>query len=255
MKHSLWDIAIDLDKAAYFAKAIEQISKNQRINLFDSYEIQMISVGQRLERGEKLTGYKMGFTSKAKKEQMGVDEVIWGRLTDSMQIENGGILDFSKFIHPRAEPEIAYKISKTIDKVLTHDNVTEYFDAVAGAIEIIDSRYENFKFSLEDVIADNCSSSAYVIGDWHAADTPVSDLGISLIINNKVVKEGNSKAILGNPVESLIEMSKMAYKYDVTIEKGYIVLAGAVTSAEFINKGDTVQAVIDTLSTVQLNVK
>lgn len=254
MKQFILKTALDLDQAAVSANPISQISIKQKLSLADAYEIQALSIRKRIIRGEVLTGYKLGFTSKAKMEQMNIHEVIWGRLTDSMRIQNGETLDISKFIHPRVEPEVAFRISKPIDKVLTFDNVFEHFDAVAPAIEVIDSRYENFKFTLEDVVADNCSSSAYVIGDWHSPETAIQDLQITLSINHTTVQNGNSKAILGNPLESLIEMSKMSVKYNESISTGKIILAGAATSAEYVKSGDHVQANFDGFGTVTINV-
>ena len=256
MKHNtLNKLAETIDNAAKTAEVVAQLSETDPINLEEAYEIQKLSNLLRLERGESHTGYKLGFTSKAKMEQMGVHDVIWGRLTNIMDIPNGGTLDLSRFIHPRVEPEIAFKISKDIDTVLTLNNVKEYVEAVAPAIEVIDSRYKNFKFSLEDVIADNCSSSAYVLGRWFSTDQAVNHLGIQLLINDQVVQEGNSSAILGDPWESMIEASKMAQKYYFKIQKGEVILAGAATSAEFVKSGDEVVASFEQLGKVHLKIK
>jgi len=254
MKHSINQIATTLDLAAMEAKATEQVSLYQKIALNEAYEIQATSISKRLDRGEKLTGYKLGFTSKAKMEQMGVHNIIWGRLTSNMQIEHGGNLNREKFIHPRVEPEIAFRVSKPIDKVLSLDEVNNYVDAVAGALEVIDSRYKNFKFSLEDVVADNCSSSAYVIGEWLASSNSVQSLSITLNINNEDVKTGNSNAILGNPLESLVEISKMIAQYNETIEAGAVILAGAATAAVHIHTGDKIEAHFENLGSVKFAV-
>lgn len=254
MKQSIEQIATVLDQAAVAATATAQVSLSQAISLDEAYEIQAKSIDRRIERGEVLTGYKLGFTSKEKMEQMGVHDIIWGRLTDSMHIEQAGSLQRDQFIHPRVEPEIAFRISKRIDRVLTLDEVVDYFDAVAGALEVIDSRYENFKFSLEDVVADNCSSSAYVIGAWLDPATAVQDLSIDMIINNESAKQGNSNSILGNPLESLVEASKMMAKYKEAIEPGAIVLAGAATAAVYIHQEDEIEAHFTNLGTVKLHV-
>lgn len=254
MKQILNKLSSLIDGAAKQASAVSQLSATHNLDLEDAYTIQKLSIDKRLERGEKLTGYKLGFTSLAKMEQMGVHDVIWGRLTDAMHIQNDGLLDYNKFIHPRAEPEIAFRVSKKIDQLLTNENVGEYFDGVAAAIEVIDSRYKNFRFSLEDVIADNCSSSAYVVGEWHHPGTAINNLNITLSINGEIRQTGNSNAILGHPVASMIKMSRMAMEYGEPIEAGAIILAGAATSAEYIKPGDHIQAVFQSLGTVQLNV-
>jgi len=254
MKENLQSIAETLDNAAKNATPVPQVSLSQAIDLQDSYDIQKQSINLRLGRDETLLGYKLGFTSKAKMEQMGVHEIIWGRLTNKMQYFHRGKLDRSYFIHPRIEPEIAFLVSKDIDRTLTMENYAEYLDGVAGALEIIDSRYENFKFSLEDVIADNCSSSGFVLGPWLYPNQTVQDLGIKLEINGEIVQEGNSKAILGNPIESFLEMTRLAQKYGAKILKGHIILAGAATSAVYINSGDEITGHFDQIGQVQISI-
>lgn len=254
MKNTLAKIAELLDTAARKAIAVDQVSKTTPISLDDAYAIQALSIDHRLARGESMTGYKMGFTSKAKMEQMGVHDVIWGRLTDQMAITDDGI-SLDKGIHPRIEPEIAFRIKRTIDHLISLDNVLDYIDGIAGALEMIDSRYENFKFSLEDVVADNCSSAGYVIGPWHSPDTQCNHVPIELIINGETAQSGNSHAILGNPLESLVEASKMMMKYNHTIPAGSIVLAGAATSAVFLKSSDRVEATFGHLGSVTSYVK
>ena len=254
MKQLMKNIATTLDQAAFTAIATQQVSQYQAISLDNAYEIQAISLNHRFDRGEILTGYKLGFTSRAKMEQMGIHDIIWGRLTDEMDIQPAQNLQRKKHIHPRAEPEIAFLIKQRIDRLITLEEATDFLEGVASAIEVIDSRYENFKFSLEDVVADNCSSAAYRIGEWLPPTTSVKDLGITLKINQEVVQTGNSNAILGNPMESLVEMSRMAQKYGVIIEPGAVILAGAATSAVHIHAGDKVEAHFDNLGTVEFQV-
>jgi len=254
MKQLMKNIAKILDQAAFTAKATQQVSISQDISLADAYAIQAISLDRRHERGEKLTGFKLGFTSKAKMEQMGVNEIIWGRLTNQMEVEQNGNLIRERFIHPRVEPEIAFLIGKQIDRSITLAEATDFLDGVAGALEVIDSRYQNFKFSLEDVIADNCSSAAYTIGEWQLPSTPINDLAISLIINDKVVQEGNANAILGNPMESLIEIARILTEQGIIIERGMVILAGAATSAVHIHPMDKIEGQFEALGNVRLNV-
>lgn len=254
MKQSMKNIAKILDQAAFTAKATQQVSIGQAISLADAYAIQAISLARRHERGEKLTGFKLGFTSKAKMEQMGVHEIIWGRLTNQMEVKQNGNLIRAQFIHPRVEPEIAFLIGKQIDRPITLAEATDFLDGVAGALEVIDSRYQNFKFSFEDVIADNCSSAAYTIGEWQPPSTPINNLAISLTINDKVVQQGNANAILGNPMESLIEIARMLSAQGIIIERGMVILAGAATSAVHIHPADKIEGLFETLGNVRLNV-
>ena len=97
----LESLAKKVDEAARNACSIQQLSESHEFSLADAYEIQRLSIERRLQRAEKLIGYKMGFTSKAKMLQMGVDDLIWGRLTDQMVIEEGGEISLDRFVHPR----------------------------------------------------------------------------------------------------------------------------------------------------------
>lgn len=246
-------IAETLDKASLFAEATSQISETQKINLDEAYGIQSISMAKRYIRGEKLVGIKLGFTSKAKMEQMGVHDMIWGRLTDRMEYMKDEELDMSSFIHPRAEPEIAFRLSKDVDVILNKENAFDYIDGVAVAIEIIDSRYQNFKFSLEDVVADNCSSSGFIIGEW-VKPQQVNNLEMSLSFDGEVVQSGNSNAILGDPMESLYAASRLALDNGENLLEGYVVLAGAATPAMYIKSGQTISVKAESLGEVILKV-
>lgn len=254
MKQTIKDFAIVLDTAAKTTTPVSQLSSTTKIDLNDAYAIQAASMEQRYARGEKLVGLKMGFTSKAKMEQMGVHDMIWGRLTDSMAIKSNGDMMRRAFIHPRAEPELAFLLKKDINTPITLSEIDSVLEGIAPAIEIIDSRYANFKFSLEDVIADNCSSSSFVVGKWHKPSTNVSDLPINIGINGVVQQSGSSKAILGNPLQSLVEATRLALKYGQKLKKGMIILAGAATPAIHIQASETVSASFGSLGELKFKV-
>lgn len=249
------DFATTLDSAALNAKATSQLSLKHTLSIKDAYHIQNLSVDRRLsQRGETLVGLKLGFTSKAKMEQMGVHDMIWGKLTDKMAYTHGADLKLDAFIHPRAEPEIAFLIGKDIHDEITLENAATYVESVAIALEIIDSRYENFKFSLEDVIADNCSSAAFTVGPWMPADTNISDIRISMVSDDIIVAKGNSNAILGNPWASLVAAARLTKEAGGIIKKGEILLAGAATSAVYIKAGETISAHGEGLGSVYLDI-
>ena len=247
-------LAETLDDAALNAKPIPQLSLEHQISLAEAYKIQRLSINRRYERGEKFVGMKLGFTSKAKMEQMGVHDLIWGRLTDGMLHKRDSPLPLKRFIHPRAEPELCFLVKKAIDKELTLDEVKDYIVGVAAAIEIIDSRFENFKFSLEDVIADNCSSAAFVLGPWQPLDKPIEDLKMELVINDEVVQSGSSAAILGNPWESVIAAARLAMKYAKAIPVGAYIMAGAATPAVYLKPDNSVKVIVERLGEVGFTV-
>ena len=243
-------IAEKLDNAAFLGNAINQISLESELNLDQAYAIQSISLARRYVRGEKLVGLKMGFTSKAKMEQMGVHDLIWGRLTNQMQITPNQSINLEKFIHPRAEPEIAFLLNDEVVEEFNVDSVKTKVQSLAIAIEVIDSRYTNFKFSLEDVVADNCSSAGFVIGEWKDANINIEDIGISLSIDDKVIHIGNSNAIMGNPWESLVAAMRLAKENGENLKAGTIILAGAATPAEYLKKNQKVTAEADGFGSV-----
>jgi 2-oxo-3-hexenedioate decarboxylase len=108
------DIVATLDDAARFAKEVPQFDTQGGLSLADAYGIQSASIRRRIDRGERRVGVKMGFTSRAKMVQMGLSDVIWGRLTDAMQIEEGSDVPRARFVHPRVEPELAFLLKKPL---------------------------------------------------------------------------------------------------------------------------------------------
>jgi 2-oxo-3-hexenedioate decarboxylase len=111
----LKEIVENLDRAVVQAQPVNQISQYNQVSLDDAYEIQKLTIDRRYGRGEKLIGIKLGFASEAKMKQMGVSDMIWHRLTDQMLIEDGGVIELKKSIHPRAEPEVCFRISTDIE--------------------------------------------------------------------------------------------------------------------------------------------
>ena len=241
----LADLAQLLDDAALHAKSVEQLA--EEIDIADAYTIQKLSIGRRMARGEKSIGIKMGLTSKAKMAQVGVSDMNWGRLTDGMIVEDGGELTFSRYIHPRAEPEIAFRLRAPLEGNVTHLEAGAAIEGVAAAIEILDSRFKNFKFRMTDVIADNSSSSGLIIGPWHRPDIDVSNLGMSLEIDARPVQLGSSAAILGHPIRSLVAAARLMALRGQRLEAGDIVLSGAITAAEPVRVGMKVRVRLEKL--------
>jgi 2-oxo-3-hexenedioate decarboxylase len=181
----------------------------------------------------------MGLTSKAKMAQVGVNEVIFGRLTDAMRVHDGGTVDIGRFIHPRVEPEVAFLVS---EGALTK---------VAPALELIDSRYKDFQFTLPDVVADNTSAGAFVAGPWRDLPEGIDNLGVLLEIDGEVTQVGSTAAILGDPRRALTALADLAARYGVELTDG-IVLAGAATAAVPLRQGMFARAVVEGLGTAAL---
>ena len=235
------------------ARPVEQVSLTSSPTIEQAYAVQARAIQLRLEEGETLVGMKMGFTSRAKMEQMGVSEMIFGRLTDAMQVENGGSVPRARFIHPRVEPEIAFHVCQPLSGEISREEAQRAVSGVCAAIELIDSRYRDFRFSLTDVVADNSSSATFVLGaSLPASDLAIESLGVAMSIDGQPVQIGSTAAILGDPWLSLIEAARFAGKYGFTLAPGQVVLAGAATEAVPIAQGSTVVAEIDELPPVSL---
>jgi 2-keto-4-pentenoate hydratase len=247
---SVEEMAATLDAAARDARAVPKFT--DRAPWFDvptAYEVQRAVVELRRGRGERLAGVKMGFTSRAKMLQMGVDDVIWGLLTDRMLVESD--LDTAGLIHPRIEPEIAFLIGRP---VRTPAEVDAAVAGIAVGFEVLDSRYEDFRFTLPDVIADNASAAAFGLGPWHPP-REVSNVGLLMEIDGRLVQSGSSAAILGDPVRSLRAAARLATRAGITLEPGWVVLAGAATAAVPLPRGVHVRVTGAGLGTVEVTTR
>lgn len=237
---NLADIAERLDSAAQQATAISQLEIELTID--QAYEAQKLSIERRLARGERRIGIKMGLTSKAKMAQVNVTEMNWGRLTDGMLLADGGTLVLSRYVHPRAEPEIALRLGRPLAGTVTATEAWLAIEGVAPAIEVIDSRYKNFKFRASDVIADNSSSSTLVVGPWHRPDVDFSNLGMVLEFDGQPVAIGSSAAILGHPIRSLMAAARLMALRGESLSPGDVVMTGGATAAEPLRAGIHVRA-------------
>lgn len=250
-------LAARVDDAAHHVCAISQLTLEEpELSLAQAYTIQERSLARRYARGERLVGMKMGLTSRAKMDQMGVRDPIFGHLTDAMQLPNAGTLRFEHCIHPRVEPEIAFILGRELRGTPTPAEALRAIDGVCAALEVIDSRYENFKFSLADVIADNASSSGFVLGEVVVAPDAVSleNLGMVMRINGEARQIGSSAAILGHPLRALIMLAELLDRRGEHLKPGQIVLAGAATAAEYVHPGDLITLETDGLGVVELSV-
>jgi 2-oxo-3-hexenedioate decarboxylase len=250
----LHDLAARLDDAARTATPIAQLSTEVTLTLQEAYAVQALSVARRVARGEARIGMKMGFTSRAKMAQMGVDAMIWGRLTRGMAVDEGGTVERKRYVHPRVEPEVAFLIKRRLSGRVTAPEALSAVEAVAPALELIDSRYQDFKFSLTDVVADNSSAAGFILGGWRRPDLDVSNLGIILQLDGGARQIGSTAAILGSPVRSLVAASALAADAGEALEAGSVVLAGGATAAEVLAPGTRVLVEIEHLGRVAFEV-
>ncbi len=235
---TLSELAARLDRAERTATAIPQLSTGLDLSLDDAYEVQRELVLHRMARGERYAGAKLGFTSRAKMAQMGVSDVIAGRLTSGMRIDDGGTVALDRLVHPRIEPEIAFRLGRDVDLGPDADPsdidpaaVERAVDAVAPALEIIDSRYRDFRFDLADVVADNTSAAGFVLGPWRPFGGDLGNRGVVLEADGLVAQTGSTAAILGHPLRALHALAGLAIRHGLALPAGAVVLAGAATAA------------------------
>jgi 2-oxo-3-hexenedioate decarboxylase len=252
MRPDVAAIAEKLGVAADTATAIGQLAAEAGLDVDGAYAVQEALVRRRLDRGERLVGLKLGLTSKAKMAQVGVNEVIWGRLTDAMWVPDGGTVDVGAYIHPRVEPEVAFLLDRLPEPGEPLGAFADAVRAVAPALELIDSRYANFSFSLPDVIADNTSAAAFVIGPWSPVPDGLDNLGVLLEVDGRVAQVGSTAAILGDPRRALDAGVRLAARYGVGLRAGWVFLAGAATAAVPLRPGACVRAVVEQLGVASL---
>lgn len=204
------------------------------------------------EQSTRQVGWKLGLTSKAKQEMMGVHEPTYGVLLENMASDEGSSISLASFIHPKVEPEIAFIFNKDLRGPVSVPEVLAATAFVAPALEIIDSRYENFRFTLNDVIADNSSSAHYVIGDSFVAPTDL-DLRLAGMVfkqNGKIIDTGAGAAVMGHPARAITWLVNKLSERGQYVKAGEVVLSGALCGAVTIDSGDVFSVSIDGLGSV-----
>lgn len=254
---AIQSIARTLDDAAMSARQVSQVTNaHPDLTLKDAYRIQRASMGLRADRGDEVVGMKMGLTSLAKMEQMNVHDPIYGHLTRTMLRSDGDPIKRSEHGQPRVEPEIAFLLERDLKGPVTPAQAMLAVGGICGALEIIDSRYANFQFTLIDVVADNASSTRFVLGSTvkRPSEIDVANLGMVMRVNGKAVGIGSSAAILDHPARSLARLANMLVEFDEHLHAGQIVLAGGATAAVHVDTGDRIRLDVDQLGSVTTEV-
>jgi len=234
------------------------ITASGELAVDEAYAIQRAVVDQLLSAGDHVIGAKLGLTSRAKQVQMGVDEPIFGVLTSSMRLDSGSTFDLNTMIHPRCEPEIVFMIGDDLSgRDVTGPDVLDATAFVHGGIEVIDSRYRAFSFTLPDVIADNTSAARFVVGARgvlpHEFDLTV--MGCTFMHNSQVSGTATGAALLGDPAECVALLVRHLADSGEGLPAGSVVLAGSLTDAIAAAAGDTFTARYGGLGDVEVSAK
>ena len=243
------ELATRLAKATVGCTAIDPLTTEYpELDVADAYRV------QRRQRPDTLAGWKLGVTSRAKQRQVNISEPTFGFLRGEHALDLAAPLDTGQLIHPRAEPEIVFTLGA--DLAGPHVTAAAFLaacSAVAVGVEIIDSRYRDYKFTIADVIADNSSAGRYVVG------APVDPSGIDLRLvgvvlehNGEVVATASGSASLGHPAAAAAWLVRALHAKGEGLRAGEIVLSGGLTAAVPLTAGDTVVATIDRLGTIEL---
>ena len=226
------------------------------LDLDTGYRVQDLNLQARLDRGEKLIGVKLGLTSRAKQNRMGVFFPFVAWLTDAMILPAGDPIPQERLIHPRVEPEIVFVMGdRLVGPGVTCAQAMASVDSVWGGAEVIDSRYQDFRFKAGDVAADNASSGAFVTGP---VGLPPSDLdltleGVLLEVEGQILDSATGAAVQGHPGEALALAANDLARRGHAIEAGWIVLTGGMTDAVFAPPGSSIGVHFTNLGSVYLS--
>ncbi|MGW4328602.1 2-keto-4-pentenoate hydratase [Nocardia sp. NPDC004573] len=250
------ELADELECAERDRVAIDPlIARHPDIDVVDAYEIQLINIRRRLDAGARVVGHKVGLSSKAMQQMMGVDEPDYGHLLAEMEAYEDVPVEAGRYLFPRVEVEVGFVLGADLPGAeCTEADVLAATVAFAPAIELIDSRIKDWNIGLADTISDNASSAGFVLGAQRVApkDIDVKAIDAVLTRNGEVVAEGRSDAVLGDPVIAVAWLARKVASFGVRLKAGDIVLPGSCTRAIDARPGDEFHAEFAGLGSVRL---
>lgn len=247
--------ALDIRRARAERRTIARVSETHGIAGLDAaYRVAEINTRARLEEpGRRVVGLKVGLTSKAVQQQLGVDQPDFGLLFDDMEFIDGDAVPMARLIQPKVEAEVAFVVGRD----LTGDAPTwsEFLNALAfalPALEIVDSVIADWKITLVDTVADNASSALYVLGQQPVAIAALQlgELGMQMTVNGTVASVGTGAACLGHPLRAAYWLARTMAARGQPLQAGQVILSGALGPMVPLQAGDFVQARIGELGSV-----
>jgi 2-keto-4-pentenoate hydratase len=250
-------LAADLAEAERSRQPIAPLTaEHPEIDVVDAYEIQLINIRQRVAEGARVVGHKVGLSSLAMQQMMGVDEPDYGHLLDEMQVFADTPVKADRYLYPRVEVEVGFILAHDLPGAnCTEVDVLAATEALMPSIELIDTRITDWKIALCDTIADNASSAGFVLGAGRVAptDIDITQIEAELTCNGEVVAKGRSDAVLGNPVTAVAWLARKVESFGVRLRAGDIVLPGSCTRAIDARPGDKFVAEFAGLGSVRLS--
>ncbi len=225
-------------------------------NIEDAYQVQQINVQKRIANGEITVGKKIGLTSFAVQEQLGVDQPDFGILFNTTEVADNGTLSYEELMQPKAEAEIAFVMAKDLDEYITLEKLVDAIDYACASIEIVGSRVENWNIRITDTIADNASASHFVMGKTQVKLDQIDLINCKMEMtkNGKVASTGVGKACMDNPLNAALWLAKVMAERGTPLKAGEILLSGALGTMVVIEKGDKFTAEIEGLGSVSLKI-
>ena len=246
-------LADTIERAQVHRSAVPKLTDAQpEMSIADGYRVQDELLARWKAAGRQLAGYKCGVTSKAKMEQMGIATPAFGLLLADTCVPDGGAVSIASLIHPKVEAEIAFVTARELSGDVTVDDVLAATDFVMPALEVLDSRFEDFRFDLPSVIADNTSAARYVVGGAprRTAGLDLRLLGVVMERNGELAGCAAGAAVMGHPAASIVALVRWLADAGRVLPAGSLVMTGGVTEAVAVGPGDHVTARVQHLGTV-----
>ena len=200
------------------------------LDLGDAYRIQQAFVQRRLDAGERIVGKKIGVTSKAVQDMLGVTQPDFGQLTSGMTVEDGGAIDLGTMIQPKAEAELAFVLERDlVGPGVTAVDVIAATAYVSPCIEIVDSRIESWNIRILDTVADNASCGVFVIGEAkaHPLDLDLNLAGTLFEVDGDLVNTGAGMAVQHGPANAVAWLANTLRAFGIPFRAGEIILSGS----------------------------
>lgn len=252
----LQEVAEGLRAAEETARPIGPVTaKHPELGVDDAYAIQTLNVAA---RGTEVVGHKIGLTSKAMQNMLGVDEPDFGVLYEDRVHTAGVELDTARLIAPRIEPELAFVLANDLDGPgVTAGDVYTATERVVPAVEVIDSRIADWKIGLIDTIADNASCHCAVLSTDGVppAEVDLPAVQVRLLVDGEVVQQGDGAAVLGDPAEAVAWLANALARYGHGLKAGHVVLSGSMTAAVPFTPGSHVVADFGPLGRVEVSAR
>jgi len=242
-----------VERARLDVSAIAKLTDaHPEMSVADGYRVQDELLIRWTSAGRVLAGYKCGVTSKAKMDQMGIATPAFGLLLADTCVPDGGTVEVAGLIHPKVEAEIAFVMASELSGDVTLDEVLAATDFVMPAIEVLDSRFEDFRFDLPSVIADNTSAARYVVGGAprRPGGLDLRLLGVVMERNGELAGCAAGAAVMGHPAASVVALVRWLADKGGVLPAGSLVMTGGVTEAVAVGTGDHVTARVQHLGTV-----